>query len=124
MTAWALCIGQGRGDIAEHKEQSPVPVLEVWSSAAADFVEEDFSLVGIMGWARDESLPVMAVSSLFTAVTALASSFVSPCGEIRKVALSVKSALTCFSVDLGGTKGVIINDAVLSGYFVIAGSML
>lgn len=35
--------------MAEHKEQTPKTVLELWPSAAADFVEEDFSLVGIMG---------------------------------------------------------------------------
>lgn len=66
----------------------------------------------------------MAVSSLFAAVIGLASSLVFPCGEIRKVALSVKPTLTCSSVNLGGSKGVIMNDAVLSGNFVIAGKML
>lgn len=66
----------------------------------------------------------MVVSTLFAAVIGLASSLVFPCGEIRKVALSVKPALTCFSVDAGGLKGVTMNDAVLSGHFVISGKML
>lgn len=87
-------------------------------------MDEDFSLFGIMGRARDECFPVMAVSSLFMAIIVLASSLVFPCGEIRKVALSVKLALTCSSLDLVGSKGVIMNDAVLSGYFVISGKML